>query len=549
MGLYSNTNKSARTIFASLAIIAAIEHFFAPVSGQPAAAGLPAKTSSKASTTSPAANQQSTPAFRARTDNTNPAAGTWNRTPNRSIGLWTQAQVDPKKKPTIQFASASGMDENVTSAVAESTSQESQTSEATVENPTDPASEAKATPEETSTPAIASESVKEQLLKALRQQREAIENPNVLKPTTPQGSLTIMNSPRATPNPPTESTKPVTPPSATPASAVPSVPDSPLLANQAGLAATDQNPATQAESSKSKAGLTETLQEDLKSHDAYIRERAKRLLRVQVQILELRARKAAAAEAATQMLTNSTGDNSIPVNQGGLKAISQPLDPSRDLSSGSDGEQSHAIIPTHQTSDENTSQQTSHDPIDPSVAGATQHEDPAAQENISKESPHAALEPSASAALIGKVVVDGPIDRLGLANNLFAVGEYLLAREMYEQTNGTELSAHQQFWVEYQTANCIRRAGNPAEASNRYRKLASRPEAGWLSKQAHWWVETLETIRILEKALDENSVEQSQKVIEAAEVTIQMPPAENAETSTVSESTQSQEPAKDEHSN
>jgi tetratricopeptide (TPR) repeat protein len=89
-----------------------------------------------------------------------------------------------------------------------------------------------------------------------------------------------------------------------------------------------------------------------------------------------------------------------------------------------------------------------------------------------------------------------------LANNLFAVGEYPLALEMYQETKGPELSTQQQFWVEYQTANCYRRLGNPAEASNRYRKLASQSEAGWLSRQAHWWVETLESIRIPRKSAE-----------------------------------------------
>jgi hypothetical protein len=114
-------------------------------------------------------------------------------------------------------------------------------------------------------------------------------------------------------------------------------------------------------------------------------------------------------------------------------------------------------------------------------------------------------------------VIDGAIDRLGLANNLFATGEYPIAFEMYQETAKSELTPGQHFWVEYQTANCLRRLGKPAEASQRYRKLADHPEAGWLSQQARWWVEILEKIRILEKTLEENAYEHHRAVMEDVE--------------------------------
>lgn len=110
--------------------------------------------------------------------------------------------------------------------------------------------------------------------------------------------------------------------------------------------------------------------------------------------------------------------------------------------------------------------------------------------------PHAASE---------HAVVHGPIDRLGLANNLYAVGEYQLAMKMYEQTEMTELTAQQQIWTEYQMANCLRRMGRNAEASNRYRRISEQPEAGWLSEQSRWWVDVLEQIRQLQSSLEEDA--------------------------------------------
>ncbi len=123
--------------------------------------------------------------------------------------------------------------------------------------------------------------------------------------------------------------------------------------------------------------------------------------------------------------------------------------------------------------------------------------EPSASEHSGAESaPHAASE---------HAVVHGPIDRLGLANNLYAVGEYQLAMKMYEQTEMAELTAQQQIWTDYQMANCLRRMGRNAEASNRYRRIAEQPEAGWLSEQSRWWVDALEQIRQLQGSLEEDA--------------------------------------------
>ena len=123
--------------------------------------------------------------------------------------------------------------------------------------------------------------------------------------------------------------------------------------------------------------------------------------------------------------------------------------------------------------------------------------EPSASEHSGAESaPHAASE---------HAVVHGPIDRLGLANNLYAVGEYQLAMKMYEQTEMAELTAQQQIWADYQMANCLRRMGRNAEASNRYRRIAEQPEAGWLSEQSRWWVDALEQIRQLQSSLEEDA--------------------------------------------
>jgi tetratricopeptide (TPR) repeat protein len=550
MGLYPETDKTARIIFASVAMLAATAQLRPAFSGESAAAARSQKTKLTETITSPTASQQSAPALRTRQENNNPATGTWNRTPSRCTGLWTSAQVDATKKSNIRFASASGTDDGEASVAETSTPQEANNSTKPADSSLAAAEAAgkNATSEETPPPASSSASIKEQLLNAMRMQRETMTNPNALKSTIPSGSLTIMNSPPVTPKPPSESGT-----LAPPISSAPSSSQSPTSANQTKVTAeVDVSVIMQPNSPKSNTGLTRTLEEDLKSNDAYLRERAQRFLRLQMNLQQLRSRPAAAADnaavdTAAKSTTNGNSDNSTSVNPSESGRATHPLIPSGDLPSGSNDGTNHGDDTEQQRSHESASAQNLHSPHPLTSDRLTQPEEDIAHEIMSEESTHESIEPSANAALIESVVVNGPIDRLGLANNLFAIGEYPLALEMYQQTAGPELSSQQQFWVEFQTASCLRHLGNPAEASNRFRKLASQPEAGWLSKQAQRWVEHLESIRILEKSLKDNSIEQWQKFIEDVEAAVVEPPAQTTATSTVSESSKNPEPAKDEH--
>lgn len=81
----------------------------------------------------------------------------------------------------------------------------------------------------------------------------------------------------------------------------------------------------QPDSPKSNTGLTLTLEEGLKSNDAYLRERARRFLRLQMQLLQLRSRQAAAADNAAveitaKSTTNGNSENSILVKRVNLVA-------------------------------------------------------------------------------------------------------------------------------------------------------------------------------------------------------------------------------------
>jgi len=83
----------------------------------------------------------------------------------------------------------------------------------------------------------------------------------------------------------------------------------------------------------------------------------------------------------------------------------------------------------------------------------------------------------------------GPVDRLGLADNLYAIGEYQLAIEMYQQTERERLPVDDQQWIDYQMATCHRRLHQLPQAQEVYRRLASEKESTWLVELSRWWLD------------------------------------------------------------
>ncbi|MBC7967683.1 MAG: hypothetical protein H7Z17_17345 [Fuerstia sp.] len=377
------------------------------------------------------------------------------------------------KVPRIRHVSASGPEDGEVSTAAETEAS--------------PAGDSEQAESEKSAP-TSSLSVREQLLNALKKQREATLG---APPSAIPGSLTIMNSPVA----------PVPHPE-------------PAVQTPIELPATVHDEATvhapPVSTVKSRIGLTRTLEADLQSTDPYVRDRAQRYLRLEMQLLKLRANHAAAAEHPAP-----NEDHHVPAS-----VAEHVPEPSSVITTPTDPEH-------HESPDEHSANDSAvHEPApaDPQKDAHVQSSPPLIMENV---------------------VVDGPIDRLGLANNLFATGEYPMALEMYQETAKSELTAQQHFWVEYQTANCLRRLGKPAEASQRYRKLADHPEAGWLSQQARWWVETLEKIRSLEKTLADNAFDHHRAIVEEVERASQQ--AENPPAPPATDSSQHKEATHDDH--
>lgn len=94
--------------------------------------------------------------------------------------------------------------------------------------------------------------------------------------------------------------------------------------------------------------------------------------------------------------------------------------------------------------------------------------------------------------LPGDFLVKDAVDRVALADNLYAIGEYSLAKKMYKQTNLEELSPDQQFWVQFQNASCLRQMGDYKAAKKQLRILAGQEEAGWLAQSSRWWLDMID---------------------------------------------------------
>ena len=426
--------------------------------------------------------------FTARDKNRSGTTRDWSPSVGRTDLVSSTTSTEPTQDSRIRFASASGMDDGEVPSKASS----------------DADSTALQIPQETNpAPATPSLSVKEQLLNALRAQREATSSTttspaatsipdtastdhpalpdHAASPPKP-GTLTILNSPHTKSDRVAES---VQTPMTAPMDALRATNGELPHDSHSDPTTSDMSTPQNSDTAKSPVGLTRTLEADLHSDDAFVRERAQRYLRLEMQLLKLRASQAAAAELPAAELPAAAAVPHVP------EAVVHTQPNHADHANHADNATSMAPPATTD----------SHD--DPHGVG---HSD----------SPTDAVSVT-NAAILEHTVVDGPIDRLGLANNLFAVGQYPLALEMYQQASAEILSAHQKFWIEYQTANCIRRSGRPGEASNRYRRLADQPEAGWISTQAQWWVETLEKIRVLESFLVDNSIDRHRANVEATE--------------------------------
>lgn len=105
---------------------------------------------------------------------------------------------------------------------------------------------------------------------------------------------------------------------------------------------------------------------------------------------------------------------------------------------------------------------------------------------------------SSSAGLI-KGLPTSAIDRVYVADNLFAAAEYALANDIYLRVDRRSISGDESGWVEFQLANCSRRLGRMDDAKKRYRRVVADPTLGWLQDLAKWRLDAIDEAEQLVK--------------------------------------------------
>ena len=85
----------------------------------------------------------------------------------------------------------------------------------------------------------------------------------------------------------------------------------------------------------------------------------------------------------------------------------------------------------------------------------------------------------------------GTVDRLGLANNLYAQGDIKTARSIYEELARLPHEEFDRVWVNYQLASCYRLTGSMDKARKYYRHVASFKGDSYWPSRAIWWLDYL----------------------------------------------------------
>jgi tetratricopeptide (TPR) repeat protein len=79
-----------------------------------------------------------------------------------------------------------------------------------------------------------------------------------------------------------------------------------------------------------------------------------------------------------------------------------------------------------------------------------------------------------------------------IAENLYKLGEYKIALELYELIDKNKIESERKIWVLYQIANCYRKQELYDDAVKVYRELRDGYEGTYWSKQAQWYIQDIE---------------------------------------------------------
>jgi tetratricopeptide (TPR) repeat protein len=127
--------------------------------------------------------------------------------------------------------------------------------------------------------------------------------------------------------------------------------------------------------------------------------------------------------------------------------------------------------------------------VDTSPSDNSNEDDPTANE--SDPIGGADTAPTTTPTILSDATISNP-NLPALADNLYALGEYDLAYNSYEQLDLQSLSTENQIWVSYQLAGCLRHLGQADAAAQLYRQVLSQHPEHHLAGVSRWWLDAME---------------------------------------------------------
>jgi hypothetical protein len=101
------------------------------------------------------------------------------------------------------------------------------------------------------------------------------------------------------------------------------------------------------------------------------------------------------------------------------------------------------------------------------------------------------------------VVTTDAVDRIALADNLFASNQLEMALPLYFELSKEKHSAKDLIWIHYQIASTSRRLRKPDQARKHYRIVAGQKSDGLYPRLSRWWLDTIQRRITLEAKQNE----------------------------------------------
>ncbi len=89
-----------------------------------------------------------------------------------------------------------------------------------------------------------------------------------------------------------------------------------------------------------------------------------------------------------------------------------------------------------------------------------------------------------------------------IAGNLYKLGEYKAAVDIYRLVLKDNIEKDKKMWITYQIANCYRKLGLFSDAINMYKELWQVYEGTYWAKQAQWYIQDIEWRSKVEEKMD-----------------------------------------------